>query len=54
MSRVLGQDGSPKTGRSKRDVVFHEQIVRLLRNRLPIHPAHDDFVFTTPAGAPID
>jgi hypothetical protein len=28
--------------------------VRLLRERLPTHPAHDDFVFTTPTGAPID
>ena len=28
--------------------------MRLLRDRLPTHPAHDDFVFTTPTGSPID
>jgi len=53
-SRVLGQDGQTKTGRSKRVVVLHAPVVRILRDRLPTHPAHDDFVFTTPSGAPID
>ncbi len=53
-SRVLGQDGQTKTGRSKRVVVLHEPLVRILRDRLPTHPAHDDFVFTTPSGTPID
>lgn len=37
VSRVLGQDGSPKTGKSRRDVILH-----------------DDFVFTTPHGSPIN
>lgn len=53
-SRVLGQDGRTKTGKSRRDVVLHEDVVRVLRDRLPTHPAHDDFLFTTPSGAPID
>ena len=44
--RLQRPDGQTKTGRSKR--------VRILRDRLPTHPAHDDFVFTTPKGAPID
>ena len=54
VSRVLGRDGRTKTGRSKRVVVLHQEVVRVLRERLPTHPAHDDFVFTTPTGAPID
>jgi len=53
-SRVLGQDGRTKTGRSRRVVVLHGNVVRVLRERLPTHPAHDDFVFTTATGAPID
>ena len=28
--------------------------MRVLRERVPTHPAHDDFVFTTPARAPLD
>jgi integrase len=53
-SRVLGQDGRPKTGRSRRDIVIHDELARVLRDRLPTHPAHDDFVFTSPRGAAIN
>jgi hypothetical protein len=52
--RVPGQDGPTKTGRSKRIVVLHGPLARILCERLPTHPAHDDFVFTTPSGTPID
>ena len=53
-SRVLGEDGRPKTGRSKRDVLIHEGLERVLRAHMPRRPAPEDFVFTTPGGAPID
>ena len=53
-SRVLGEDGRPKTGRSKRDVIIHEGLERVLRAHMPRRPAPEDFVFTTPGGAPID
>jgi hypothetical protein len=51
---VLGREGRPKTGKSKRELVLHENLVEVLKNHLPLHPKHDDFVFTTPNGAPID
>ena len=53
-SRVLGKDGRPKTGRSKRDVVVHEGLGNVLRAHVPRRPAPEDFVFTTPSGTPID
>ena len=53
-SRVLGRDGEPKTGRSKRDIILHEGLVRVLRDHIPRRPAPHDFVFRTPRGAPID
>ena len=53
-SRVLGEDGRPKTGRSRRDVVVHGGLKKILRACLPRRPAPEDFVFTTPGGAPID
>ena len=53
-SRVLGEDGRPKTGRSKRDVIVHEGLEAVLRAHMPPRRAPDGFVFTTRAGAPID
>ena len=53
-SRVLGEDGKPKTGRSKRDIVIHADLEVVLRHLMPLRPAPDDFVFATPMGAPID
>jgi integrase len=53
-SRVLGRDGEPKTGRSKRDIILHEGLIRVLREHVPRRPAPHDFVFRTPRGAPID
>jgi integrase len=38
-SRVLGEDGRPKTGRSKRDVVVHEGLENVLRAHMPRRPA---------------
>ncbi len=52
-SRVYGADGQTKTGRSKRDVLLPGKLERLLRAHRPRRPAPDDFVFTTPSGAPI-
>jgi len=54
LSRVLGRDGRPKTGKSKRDVVIHGVLLDVLRDSRPLHPTPDGFVFTTPTGAPID
>ena len=51
---MLGEDGRPKTGRSKRDVIVHEGLEAVLRAHMPPRRAPDDFVFTTPAGTPID
>ncbi|TMB23823.1 MAG: hypothetical protein E6J71_02825 [Deltaproteobacteria bacterium] len=53
-SRVLGEDARPKTGRSKRDLIAHEGLERVLRGHMPRRPAPEDFVFTTPRGTPID
>ena len=53
-SRVLGRDGRPKTGKSKRDVVIHGNLLDVLRQHRPTGRRPDDFLFTTPGGAPID
>jgi integrase len=53
-SRVLGREGRTKTGKSRSDVLLHESVVEVLRNHMPLHPKHDDFVFKTPTGSPID
>jgi integrase len=53
-SRVLGREGRPKTGKSKRQIVLHESLLEVLQDHLPLHPKHDDFVFTTASGTPID
>jgi integrase len=53
-SRVLGREGRPKTGKSKRELLLHENLIEVLQRHMPLYPAHDDFVFTTPSGAPID
>ena len=51
---MLGRDGRPKTGKSKRDVVIHANLLEVLRSDQPIEASPDDFVFITPTGAPID
>ena len=53
-SRVLGEDGRTKTGRSRRDVIVHEGIDGVLRTLRPHDAAAGDFVFRTPRGAPVD
>ena len=37
-SRVLGRDDEPKTGHSRRDVIIHLELERILREILPTHP----------------
>jgi len=37
-SRVLGKDGRPKTGRSKRDVIVHEGLDEILGSHAPERP----------------
>src|SRR5262249_13772476 len=53
-SRVCRHDGPPKTGKSKRDVVIHDQLAMVLRSRMPLDCAPDAFVFTTGTGAAIE
>src|SRR5207247_2207029 len=47
-------EGRPKTGKSKREVLLHDNLIEVLQRHLPLHPAHDDYVFTTASGTPID
>lgn len=53
-SRVLGRDGRPKTGKSKREVLLNQEVADLLASLQPEPPAPDAFVFTTPRGTPLD
>jgi len=53
-SRVCRHDGPPKTGKSKRDVVIHDQLVTVLLSRMSLDPEPDAFVFTTVTGAAIE
>lgn len=53
-SRVLGRDGRPKTGKSKREVLLHQEVVELLERIRPVEADPDAFVFTTPSGTPLD
>lgn len=51
VSRVHGKDGTPKTGKSKRDVVIHGNLLDVLKQMKRGEP--DDFVFTTTTGVAI-
>lgn len=54
-SRVLGQDGRPKTRKSKRKVEIHGNLADVLKDYVGSSRKNlDDFVFTTPTGSPID
>jgi integrase len=53
-SNARGRDGRPKTGKSKRDVVIHGNLLEVLVDHRRTTRARDGFVFTTPGGAPID
>lgn len=53
-SRVLGRDGRPKTGKSKREVLLHQEVVDLLERIRPADVEPDTFVFRTPSGTPLD
>lgn len=53
-SRVLGRDGRPKTGKSKREVLLRQDVVDLLERIRPAEVETDAFVFTTPRGTPLD
>ncbi len=52
VSRVQGRDGRPKTGKSKRDVVIHRDLLAVLQELE--RGAPDGFVFTTPSGVAIN
>jgi len=54
VSRVLGREGDRRQARASGKWSLHENLVEVLQNHLPLHPKHDDFVFTTPSGSPID
>ncbi len=51
---MLNENGRPKTGKSKRDLIVHEGLGRMLRDHTPPRFTPEDFVFKTPRGAPID
>jgi len=53
-SRVAGAEAGAKTKKSRRTVRLHPNTVKVLRDRWPIGADPDDYVFTTPGGAPID
>ncbi len=53
-SRVASNEAKTKTRKSKRTIRLHSPTIRILRDAWPIHANPDDYVFTTPTGAPID
>ena len=52
-SRVQGHEAGTKTQRSNREIHLHENLVEVLKAHKPLHVEPDDYVFTTPNGAPI-
>jgi len=55
-SIVQGHEGGTKTVRSNREIHLHENVVTMLSNEnpAPLSVSPEDFLFTTPAGTPID
>jgi len=53
-SRVQGHEAGTKTKRSKREIHLHANLADVLRSHKPLHVKPSDYVFTTPAGTPID
>ena len=53
-SRVLGTDAKPKTKKSRREIVLHEDVVKVVRGIWPLVADHEAFLFTTPNGFAID
>jgi integrase len=52
-SRVQGHEAGTKTERSNRELHLHANLVQVLKDHKPLHVEPDDYVFTTPQGAPI-
>ena len=52
-SRVQGHEAGTKTQRSNRELHLHANLVEVLKAHMPLHVEPDDYVFTTPNGAPI-
>jgi len=52
-SRVQGPEAGTKTQRSNRELHLHANLVEVLKAHMPLHVEPDDYVFTTPNGAPI-
>jgi integrase len=50
---VQGHEAGTKTQRSNREIHLHENLVEVLKSHMPLHVEPDDYVFTTPNGAPI-
>ena len=53
-SRVQSDEGKTKTKKSRRTVRLHPDTITVLRDAWPIDAEPDDYVFTTPTGAPVD
>jgi integrase len=53
-SRVASNEAKTKTKKSRRTIRLHPGTTEVLKAVWPIHAAPDDYVFTTPTGAPID
>jgi integrase len=52
--RVQGHERGTKNARSNREIHLHGHLVEVLKNHKPLHVKPRDYVFTTPAGTPID
>jgi integrase len=53
-SRVGGKEAGTKTKRSNREIHLHDDLLDVLKTHKPLHVKPQDYVFTTPAGSPID
>jgi integrase len=52
--RVQGHEDGTKNARSNREIHLHDDLVEVLRTHKPLRVKPQDYVFTTPAGTPID
>jgi integrase len=53
-SRTLGEDNTPKTRKSKRDLALLPDVAAVLRAVKPLHADERTFVFPTQHGTPLD
>src|SRR5262245_13796990 len=53
-SRVDGEEGPPKTAKSKRTIELLQPVGEYLEKTKPLHAASSDYIFTNRKGKPID